>query len=433
MRAPPYRSWIGLAVLLSSGGLGCTKDTPADPSPQSVGWPALPEGPGEARGLVEKNTRRPADAENISITAERVIGLLGERIGRGEVVGGLDDIVLWIWRRVSAAEKSGRSSYVLWGTYHDSGAQIDAFGDLVGPLGLSRLDAVCVEPFSADGRWSGIPAREQEGGSALLSAYLKTGNRTSLEKLLHGQVRENYTAWKYGILPVMMDLLIKARAADRRLCGCDMPVPLQERILESGMPERLRELHCVLALQEELASRPAPHRVAMLWGQGHLAPEGVQRFLPEDALVLSFYVFGGRFSDHGLERDLAGRVAVTDPLLIPVDGDAESLIVLLPDRWMGARKELKHISPEAPLSEEQRRRLVIQSSRPGTIRIGARSLEVSEEPRVLTLERGSHVFLFSHEGGLLAGAFTMPPDGFLELDLEPERRFVELILHRRAR
>lgn len=409
---------IGFLVLLSVAA--CERSKPAE------AWSPLPQDSNQAARLVAEHTRRPAEGGTLSVTADQLLAQLKERVAKGEAVGGMDSLVFWIWRKVSAAGHAGQSSFILWGTFHDSAAQIEAFGDLVGPLGLSKLDAVTVEQFNADGRWAGSTAKEQKGDSALLRAWLQTGSRPALEKLLHDQVAENYTAWKYGILPVLMKLLAQARAADRRLLGCDMSLALQERANQTGVPDRLRELHCVLALQEELGARPAPHRVAMLWGQGHLAPEGVQRFLPKDALVLPFYVFGGRFSRHGLEADLAGRLAITDPLMIPFDESA--FVVLLPDDQIGARKELKH-DPDPQL----RRQLSITSSQPGTIRIGAQKLEVSEEPQTMKLEPGSHVFLFTHQGGLLAGAITMPPDGALALDLEPEKRFVEVILYRRTR
>jgi hypothetical protein len=422
MQAPVYGFWLGLALLLAAG---CTKEEPG-------GWPELPRDSRRARELVDEHTHRSVGAASTPLTADGILALLGARVEQGRLVGGMDGIVFWIWRRVSAAERSGRSSFILWGTYHDSITQVRAFGELVGPLGLARLDAVVVEQFNADGRWGGVSLREQAGDSALLADYRETGGRVVLEKLLHVQVRENYTAWKYGLLPAMMELLIKARAAGRGLCGCDMSVSLQERIHEIGMTDRLRELHCVLSMQRELGGRPAPHRVAMLWGQGHLAPEGVQRFLPKNALVLSFYVFGGRFSRRGLEADLQGRLAVTDPLMIPVDASG-NLIVLLPDDRIGARKELKHMPPEAPLAGEKHRRLVVTGSRPGTLQVGKQNIEVSEEPQELRLSKGAHVFIFAHPDGLLAGTLTMPPDGFLELDLQPERRFVEVTLHRRTR
>ncbi len=422
MKAPAYGFWIFLAVLLAAG---CTKNRPA-------GWPELPQDSGQAGKLVEENTRRPVSSEVVSFTAENVLDLLRERVGQGRVIGGMDGIVFWTWRRLSAAGRSGRSSFILWGTYHDSAAQVRAFGDLVGPLGLAGLDAVAVEQFNTDGRWTGVSARQQAGDSGLLADYQATGDRVALEKLLQGQIRENYTGWKYGLLPAMIDLLIKARAAGRRLCGCDMSVSLQERIRATGMADRLRELHCVMALQDELRDRPGPHRVAMLWGQGHLEPEGVQRFLPRDAEILYFHVYGGRFARHGLEAGLAGRLAITDALMIPAD-QRGNLVVLLPDDLIGARKENKHVPPEQPLAEEQHRRLVVTGSQKGTLRVGKQTLEVSETPRALTLQRGAQVFLFTHAGGLLAGLVTMPPDGFLELHLQPERRLVEVTLHRRTR
>jgi hypothetical protein len=411
---------IGLMILLSVAVVACEKTRTAD-------WPAFPSDSRQASDLVDRHTLRPVEGGILPVTADQLLAQLKERVAKGEAVGGMDSLTFWIWRKVSAAGYTGQSSYILWGTYHDSAAHIEAFGDLVGPLGLSKLDAVSVEQFNADGRWAGVAAREQKGDSALLRAWLQTGSRPSLEKLLHDQVAENYTAWKYGILPVLMKLLIQARAADRRLLGCDMSLALQERANPTGMPDRLRELHCVLALREQLGEKPV--RVAMLWGQGHLAPEGVQRFLPKDALVLHFYVFGDRFSRHGLEADLAGRLAITDPLVIPF-GESD-FVVLLPDDQIGARKELKH--DLSPLVPHQRRRLSITSSQPGTIQIGAQQLKVSEEPQTLTLDPGSHVFLLTHAGGLLAGALTMPPDGALALDLEPDKRFVEVILYRKTR
>jgi len=417
--------WIGLVVLMPFMAGACEKTRSAD------AWPPLPQDSDQAARLVAGHTRRPAAGGILQVSADQLLTQLKYGVERGEAVGGMDGLVFWIWRKVSAAGRAGKSSYVLWGTYHDSAAQIEAFADLTGPLGLSGLDAVTVEQFNADGRWAGAPAGEQKGDSAQLRAWLQTGSRPVLEKILHDQIAENYTGWKYGVLPAFMRLLAQARAADRWLLGCDMPVALQQRINPTGMPDRLRELHCLLALRHELGNRPLPHRVAMLWGQGHLAPEGVQRFLPEDDLVLPLYVFGGRFSRHGLEADLAGRLAVTDPLMIPF-GDKD-FVVLLPDDQIGARKELKHDPTEAPLAPEQRRLLSVTSSRPGTIRIGVQSLKVSEEPQTMKLEPGLHVFLFAHEGGLLCGAITMPPDGALALDLEPERRFVEVILYRKTR
>jgi hypothetical protein len=420
------KAQIGLVVLMSVVVAACERSRPVD-------WPALPSDSLQARELVDRHTRRPADGGRLALTADGLLAKLRARVEQGEAVGGMDGLVFWIWRKISAAGRAGKNSYILWGTYHDSGAQMEAFVDLVGPLGLSKLDAVCIEQFNADGRWAGVPSKEQKGDSALLSDYLATGSRAVLEKLLHGQISENYTAWKYGILKESMDLLAKARAAGRKLLGCDMSLALQKRITNTKTQDRLRELHCVLALEEELGRRSAPHRVAMLWGQGHLAPEGVQRFLPQNALVLPFYVFGGRFSRQGLEADLAGRLAITDPLMIPIT--ESEFVVLLPDELTGARKELKHVPPEAPLSSEERRRLTVTSSRAGTIQIGSQSLKVSEEPQTLILEPGSHVFLFTHKDGLLAGAVTMPPDGFLELDLDldPRKSLVEVTVHRRTR
>ena len=117
------------------------------------------------------------------------------------------------------------------------------------------------------------------GDDAKLADFLVHGRQEALATLRDRQRQRNYTAWKYGYVGQMVDLVLAARAGDRRLMGCDMPTKLQARVradlgLRTG---ELRELHCALALRDWLRASPPPHRVALFWGNAHLDPTRLPR------------------------------------------------------------------------------------------------------------------------------------------------------------
>jgi hypothetical protein len=365
-----------------------------------------------------------------------MLALLRERHEQGRVIGGWQQIVDRLQQRIDDAARKGRSSFLLWGTYHDSKGQVEAFRRLVGPMGLRDLTAVVAEQLVADGRWAKVGFEEQAGDSASLRRYLKTGSADAWRSLLAQQHRANYTAWKYRYLHAVMDLAVTARASGLLLSGCDMSQDLQQRALVIGLEQRvrLRELHCMLALRERLAraGRVTPHRVAMLWGQDHVTVKGVRRFLPPSALALSLYLVGHRPGPHGVGFVLATTLRSTDPLLIPVDDEGQHLLLLLPSGRLGAQLVQARDPLKRPLPKERQGALQINSSLPGTLRLsGVEPLTLAaERSRTIRLP-GRHTFLFETSDGerLLAGALEVPAKGATELTLLPEQNAVQLTYH----
>jgi len=363
-------------------------------------------------------------------SAELLLDLIDRQHRAGRVVAGWEQIVSLLQRELDAATARGRSSYLLWGTYHDSAAQVEAFRRLVGPMGLSGLNAIAVEPFYADGRWADVPIELQHADSQAMARYLRSGAREAWQSLLSSQERENRTAWKYRYLPTVMDLLLDARATGQRLLPCDLAPALQPAFgRESEQGEllllRVRELHCLLALEDALRTSAPPHRLALLWGQAHVAAEGFARFLPEQAQVIALYVFGHRPGSHGVEIELGERLRTTDPLLIPLDEQQRELALLLPGPRLAATLDRALDRRDQPLSPEQRGGLEVTSSRPGALHIDGKTHAVETE-LVLRLEPGAHAYLFTSDDTTLAGVVDMPPQGAVALDLQPEQRAVRL-------
>jgi hypothetical protein len=318
----------------------------------------------------------------------------------GRVVGGWEAITAWLLGRLDR-RRAGRSQYLLVGSYHDSGAQVAAFGRLVGPFGLKGLRAVVAEAFYADGQWAGVPAELQQADTRSLQTFLESGERAAWDQLLQTQRRENHTAWKYRYLPTVMELVSSARASGQRFLACDLLPQLQPDFSAQGaegeaLVLRVRELHCLLSIERALVATPAARRVAMLWGQAHVTPEGIARFLPRDADVLSIYLFGFRPGEHGIERDLEHRLKTTAPLLVALDDTETQLALLLPGPRLEAKLDLARDRLDAPIPPEQRHLLSVTTTQPGLLVIAGQSHAVEEE-KVTELVPGAHAWRFERE------------------------------------
>ena len=406
--------------------------------PSAASWPAWPQDGAALEDLRVRHYRReaapigePGAQLGPHPTAEAILALLRAREHEGAVLAGWPTIVDWFQSRLDAARAARRPSYILWGVYHDSSEQVASFGQLVGPLGLGGPLGVAVELFESDGAWSGIPPEAQRGDDALLSRYLGGGDPDLLEELARRQQRVDYTAWKYGYVPTVIDLVVRARASGRTLIGCNMPGKLQERA-RAVLGERtdaLRELHCALALRDAFERAPSPAPIAVLWGQSHLAPGGFERLLPAQADVLSVRVFGARPNDTALEQPLGDKLALTDPVLFAADegppGTTVRLILLLPSGALAASVDRVRRSQGCPLPDDQQRRLRLSSLEPGKVRIdGAAEVELGSQPRSLVLAAGAHGYFFDGAPLALGGAIDMPEAGQLELELQPAARSV---------
>lgn len=401
-----------LALLLTGG---CPEESSAAapvvapaPSPPPP-WPALPTTADEARSLIAERTARPVELAP-ELTAERVRRALLVAVEAGTLVVGWDAIAAWLGDRLAPR------AVVLFGSWHDARLQIEAFRRLVGPAGMARRDVVvAMEQLDSDGRWGGV---EEEGDSAPLSWFLSNGGPEALTQIDEAQRRNDYTAWKYDYVDVVIDVLTAARATGQRVVGCDVPPATQRRMagIDESASLRVRELHCVLSLEDaELGDAP----VVAFWGSAHVRADGLPRFFAADRPVTSVHVVGGRTADHGLEVALAEGLAIAEPVLSPLGGD--ELVLLLPDRHLGIRLDRRRSTPTEASEAPVEAGLVASSSEPGELVLPHARLAVGESlVQVTRPPSGPIGYAFAATGRrTLIGGITRPPGGRVELHLEP--------------
>jgi len=393
-----------------------------------VAWPALPRDPSQAAALIAAATRRslaPHPRAAVPRTAEAVLALLRQRQRERRVVAGWSAIVRWLEARLRS-----RGGYLLWGTFHDAGGQLEAFRRLVGPTGIRGLDVVALEQLVADGHWSGLAPIAQRGSTAALAAYLSRGDPAAYRRLLRDQIEQNHTAWKFRYLDGVMDIVQAARATATRLIACDMPGSLQRRLRPLGQQQtdRLRELHCLWTVDGALGGARRPSRVAMAWGPSHLEEEGVPRFLDPALPLVALYVIGNRPGPAGLEAELGRRLALTDPLLVPVDGQRQLVLLAGPD--LAARLDRSRDWLARALPAELAHAAQVTSGAAGVLHVASRVIAIpaQADPVSVELEPGGEAFLFEAGALLLAGRLPVPRGGATELDLDPRSRGVRLLL-----
>lgn len=259
----------------------------------------------------------------------RSVPHLIQRIEAGPIVMGMASIA----ERLQNDQRT-----LVFGTHHDSGAQVRTFRRL---LTASSRRVIGLEMLRASGRWRGVDEASQAGDNALVRRYLERGE--GLRAFLASQEDHNYTAWKYDYLDEVADLLIQARAEGHEVIPCDMPGALQNRLrsLSEESRLRLRELHCVHALGGRLPG------AALLWGEAHLEGSGLRRFV-EAPGVHAIHMVGGRKGTAGIEAALGERLRVSDAVLVPLGANDSALII--PDRhtrWPVHRARIRE--PEAAL------------------------------------------------------------------------------------
>ena len=414
----------GLVLLLVAVSAGCGRgDAPSRPAARPAGgaaaareepraaWPAFPADERAARRLIA-TSRSAATAAIPTLDATRLAAQVRASVQDGTAIAGEDAIGAWIRDRLAVP----RDVYLLFGVFHDSGLQIDLIRRLVGPVYQTEAIAVAAELFRADGRWSGVPPAEQKGDDELIGRYVVDGDRRASSSLLERQRAQNYTAWKYGYLPQVLDLAQQVRASGGSLSGCDVPPGLAGRLAALGEETRLRvrELHCVLHLRD--AALAPPRRVALIWGGDHLGAEGLRRFLPASAESWAVHLVGGRVSDSGIEATLALGMRITDPLLVPL-GERD-LALLLPAPPLGFRMDRRREDLDAPLEPSARGRVSLQASIAGRVSWGSRSSPVrAGEAVTFDLQVGDHALLWESGGRSIVFALHMPAAGAVEVDV----------------
>lgn len=374
-------------------------------------WPSWPEGDDAARALVEERAHRELPDEP-PLTADAIVAALDRAAARGTLRAG--------WRSIGAALRDHRA--VLVGVHHDAGEHVRVFGRLFGPSGTADDRLWAVELFDADGHWLGLPAAEQAGDDEALAGLRERGSNDAVRALRERLALGAYTAWKYDYLEDVLDLALVARGSGRALIGCDVPAGLSERLDRLGEPLRLRvrEIHCALAIEHATRERPSA-RVALLWGDAHLAPEGLARFLPD--VPARVHLVGGRASDAGVEPALAERLALTDPVLVPLG--ARRFVLLLPDARSRARGDRSRVPLEAP---EPRSRVTASATARSELRVGAVRLELGDDDRNVEVPPGVHAFVLRSGPSRIAGALAIDPGGSAELFADPSARRVDLRL-----
>jgi hypothetical protein len=429
-----------LAVALFCSGIGCGKDrepavasaktptsggapkTSKSKDPPALVWPLFPKTADQARALIAKHARPARPTAILSQpTSAQTIGALLAAHRRGQ---------LWVGRRAVRDEIDRwlkKDGVILYGTYHDSPLQVSVFADLIGPDGLRRLDAVVVEQFDADGRWRGVKPAEQTGDDRLLARYARSGTLEALSALRTRQRALNYTAWKYDYLTEMMRLPAMARARGLPLFSCDMPRAAQkklENVAGDHMKLRLRELHCALALKQRQRRQPVG-RIAMLWGQDHVAARGVERFLPRQTRVLAIYVYGGRRADHGLEKKLSAKLAIAAPVLLPLPkrhARRDERILLLPGRLLAAQVDRVRLDHKTrPRNRTQR--LTVYPRRAGTMLFAGQRIAVTKKGKTISMRVSSSVrrpYVWQSGAHLMVG--SLPSASTIELWLSAKRR-----------
>jgi hypothetical protein len=368
-------------------------------------WPALPDTSAAAAALVARETRRPIDAAR-DVGGPAILAAI--TANPDAVVAGDREVARWVRAFLDGAPL-GEPAFVLVGTWHDAPGQIDAFRHLVGPGGAGAIDLVAVELFRADGAWLGASAEAQAGDGALLDAFVLRGDVAAFDALAASHRDVDYAAWKLGYVPHVLDLLVAARARGVRLRGCDMPSSLVPQALDADLKLRVREIHCAKSL-EAMGAR----RVALLWGDAHLRPEGLRRFLPKTARVLVVHLVGERLEPGPVDQALARRLGVAEPLLVPLARDEAALI--LPDAHLGARvdRTLARASPGEAVTPG----VSARAEGRGVLVIGARRVEVGPERVEIAVAPGDHTWVWTHDGRTVAGALRLEPGHRVELDLD---------------
>lgn len=440
-------------------------------------WPAFPRNEVEAKSVID--TARLASSSSSGGTAEPDAGEPGEMlegvalqgpalaaINAGRVFVGAKQIGLELARRAKDAQVSRKTGfYLLWGTIHDAGPQVDAFRRLInavdGATGGFKWDDVFLEQLRADGHWRDIELPKaldastddvQRGDTRALDSWRTTGANSALIEVRKAQWRDDYAAWKFDYVDSVVDVVRDARlptgrdreeAAAFTLRGCDMPLRLQALLGEAVRTkygEALREVHCAHALRDALRQSPSSSmpRVAMLWGEHHILPSGFSRLLPKDAVVLRAHVIGGRppAARDGVYRALAATFDLAEPMLVELTPHGD-LAYVLADAAAGEHVDRKRIV-EKQGANLTKTRVMISSTLPRTAGVRIDGAPISPGDRDggamtnqdVALGEGSHTLVVPRGAATTLVSFEVPErGGWVEIHLERTAPEVTITVH----
>lgn len=359
--------------------------------------------------LVAEHSRTPAGAA-FELEPEELLRRLSEG---DDLIAGREAIVAWLAHR----HAPGTRAYYLFGGSHDSAAQLVAFRRLFGVDGLGADTVLVLESSLATGHWRGVAAAQQAGDSEVLARFLSAGAPADWVELRRRHEEHDYAAYKYGLLDEAMDIVATARSAGQRVLACDMPrAALDGLELPDAQALRLRELHCALALEHAGVGPTAA--VAVLFGDSHVGPDGLRRFLAPDSRVVALHVVGDRLSEHSLEAELEERLRLTDPVLVP--GPEQDHVLLLPGRHLGIHKELRRQRGEA-LPEGAVGVVSVMSEVPLRAQVGEQIGQVDEGAFEARVGPGHHLTRLTSGSRLTITSVDVPAGAAVELDVQPGR------------
>ena len=348
-------------------------------------WPSFPSSSAQAKALLAARQQAAFGASPL-ITADELIVRL--RQPKADITLGFGAIA----RRLRSWQEATKGdSYLLFGSYHDSGLQVDAFRRLAfGAQSLART-VVALEQVHADARY---PNGAVAGDDGLLRRYLAGG---SMAELATSQRRRNYTAWKYGYIESVLDLVQAARAEGARLSGCDMPSSLQQR---APLAQRngLRDLHCARTLRDRLAEVPSPRHVVAFYGAAHL--DTLPRVLPAKSRLGRVVMMGGRVTAESL---LTKTLRLAEPLLLNLGGDRWILLLVDP-RWRGKVDRVRVTTAE------------LEASGRGKLLLAGQVFELSETSAPINLDALPGHYRIDTKTKLHIGAIDAP---LRRIELEP--------------
>jgi hypothetical protein len=436
---PMPRFWGLLLVVMTAGCPNKANDDPpiAWKPPAEPAWGDIPKTDAEALALAGResspNKFRRSDATSLAFLradAQRLVA------GEAEIAAVYD-----AWMNADAAP-----SYLIFGTLHDSRAQLEAAAAIV--LRMKTPWGFALEQFRAAGKWRGAtPSTADDADLALLAKGQL--DEAALWRINDRQARFDHAAWKFGYLPAFGSLVYEARGAGMPLFGCDMPPELRASFTNGGEGERaLREIHCARALR---AAAPTvaqahatgdaglndddpmpPERFAVLVGANHAEPDGLPRYLGKKARVLVVQVLGGRPRDAmGEETDLAARVVVTDPVVVHGRDGGPDMLLLPDETWGGSVDRVKDHGETQPQAGQNlpRPNVTVTSDEPTRFALGESSVDVGAKPEWISARAGHRAYIAVTPSRVMLGAVDVPPNGYVEVHVTPKSRALRIVVH----
>jgi hypothetical protein len=370
---------------------GCNRPPDAD------AWPTLPKSTEEARSVIAGTGKRPTTEGDAALADHVDAESLRTNLQGSGVTAGWDAIDAQLARWVNALPD--KNVVVAFGTSHDSPAQIDAFRRLVGPRSRIAWTRIMLEQLYADGRWKNVDANTQAGDDAALDRYAKSGSREDIAALVDRVQRDTYTAWKYGSVDVIGDLIAEARAGGRPVSGCDMAPALRARIasLDEAWVHRMREVHCALAMRDRAKKDGGVQRIAALWGRMHVHADRFPRLVPPDWTSFGISV---------LDAPPSADLVLVDPILV-LGGR-----VVLPSVDAARHFERKRTKATGPTRASRFSFTTGKTTRDPVAWIDGRPFGGET---TTTLTPGHHLLTVDTADKMIAAAVELPPNSALEV------------------